>query len=345
MGRRARPLSKGDRVQSIKFSPQESDMKRGDCIMVDYMEKGELYPAIYMGADLKRRKNYVSVAYNDKPNKKLGTHKQTVGISFPGTITNVNNSDGTVTVLFDDDVEQAGINPCLIVNILGTEEESDEGQEGTGKSSDSCPVAKQFNHGDRVECEYNDERRPATYRRESKTAGYHVVDNVFTENGVVESKIKLPAERVRRWIAKISVAKQFNHGDRVECEYNGEWRPATYRRESKTAGYHVVDNVFTEYGVVESKIKLPAERVRRWIAKKEEETKVSAESLPPACEKFNRKYYGHPISDTCRRSGDPLQVCRTSDSYHWWGKCEVKVCSCKRGGGIMKFGKINLGFD
>merc|ERR1711964_373313 len=243
---------------------------------------GELYPAIYMGADLKRRKNYVSVAYNDKPNKKLGTHKQTVGISFPGTITNVNNSDGTVTVLFDDDVEQAGINPNLIVNILGTEEESDEGQEGTGKceSSDSCPVAKQF-----------------------------------------------------------------NHGDRVECEYNGEWRPATYRRESKTAGYHVVDNVFTEYGVVESKIKLPAERVRRWIAKKEEETKVSAESLPPACEKFNRKYYGHPISDTCRRSGDPLQVCRTSDSYHWWGKCEVKVCSCKRGGGIMKFGRINLGFD
>merc|ERR1711964_477472 len=38
-------------------------------------------------------------------------------------------------------------------------------------------------------------------------------------------------------------AKQFKDGDRVECKYLGLWRPATYRRESKTAGNHIVDDI------------------------------------------------------------------------------------------------------
>merc|ERR1711964_142973 len=56
------------------------DMQIGDCIVVNYEGKGTWYPAIYKGADLKDRKDYVSVTYDDKPNKILGTRIGTVGL-------------------------------------------------------------------------------------------------------------------------------------------------------------------------------------------------------------------------------------------------------------------------
>jgi len=181
----------------------------------------------------------------------------------PGTITNVNHSNGKVTtrIRFDDGEVQGSIPSGWIENILPcadgipdcmedkeqneeeSEEEFDEEQEGTGsESSDSCQVAKQFKCEDRVECDYKGEWRPATYCRESRNTygpGHHVVDistlplRIRTNpNREVDTHITLPTKRVRR-----PPHLGLEIGDRIEVNYlgRGRWYPATYQGEDSGA--------------------------------------------------------------------------------------------------------------
>merc|ERR1711964_176349 len=98
----------------------------------------------------------------------------------------------------------------------------------------------------------------STRRSEAAYATIHYSAGNDGSGGALGSRYNLPGARSTLYWEQVE--GQFKRGDRVECNYNSQWRPATYRRESRTEGYHIV-----KYDDVEmpSNRRLPTRCVRR----------------------------------------------------------------------------------